>query len=1464
MSNSSGQSIPVNRFGLTEVYSPTPTKPEVDVVFVHGLNGDPHNTWTSENTKIFWPAQILPPILEDEKARVLVYGYDADVTSFTDGASRDKIHNHAEHLVAELVANRRIRKASERPIIWIAHSLGGLVVKRALIYSAEIRGIKTEHLRSIFVSTYGILFLGTPHHGSDVAQWGNRLEWICSVMLPKKVMDSQHQLIDALKTNNETLQNIDRQFIQILNRFHIYFFHEGKPTNLKGTLKFIVDETSASPTVQDVERAVIQADHSHMCKFENQSAPGFDLVVDGIQRYAEEAPARIKRNWDVENQERTTAKQAEAAELYSGNSSSSLAVSNPNLGIGNGSRATEKSELQNNENESPAVQPSKPSEPYFIVPPGFRPNTFFVGMEKEMQDLDRRLFDKRRHDGTACVLLHGQPGSGKSHLARQYVNKNRKKFAGGVFWIVSHLREEREQAYEAIFQKAVVRESPNASTKLSENGGSFIESVKAWFESRQEWLIVFDGLTVDTDADITELAKFVPDSRNSRQSNLGSKQRLLRPYAIRVPVLKQDDARKLLLKELHIKKASPEEINAANKLVRQIDCLPLAINAVSHRINDFREPLVRYTMKSFSTNPKLEGTYNQILDDLQRLGHMEAWSLINILAFFGPHVPVEMLHLGVPGLQDVQIRSTEGGGKPELNVTFGTLMRHALLERNEPDSEGSSSRDSLVEPEPIDMLKIHSVVQSFCRDSLHARNMLPEWLQHATQLLECSFLAADSKIKEKDQPARVSDYRYYLVCLVFQVSSVYILLLDVLAEKIPMMALTVTQVHCRRLHEHAMHYGSKRQSLAPISAVLEPLLDAIEAEIRALEPGSSQESINKICQVSIFDRTTSSSDSLPSIPSVNEARTPHRPSPLPLAHETLWGTDIRKPSLESPASIGSARGPRIVGDSPYRGFYDDLGYESDRETPRVASQAMRKNISERTERPPTATMEETHAEEEGWQVVPPARQSKKPRARRDLGSFRRTPARATVDRKPATGTVGRSADERMNSDSSRARKALSEVHSRSPTPPHQKLPSSLTSFWQRRPSSSMQSSRRTWANVAAGQGQHSGVQPLPSSPVQPLPSSPVPPIVPPSPTNPSVRQGNPFSSPLASEIYPDRIPNGPSLENSAHLSEGSGSLQEKPYVPAYHPSGVPYPSSTPSQPRYMNNEDLYNATQIIGPNPSRLPYTTIDDSISLSSKRRLPSDFHDSSQMPYPTASSVASSRARSPSAYPSASPMYGSYYPSHNSYIPEGYTSQPMSRNTSHQSHISVAETEPAHHPTPSTRHRRNASFSIEPPSPRDRYPNGRALRKSPRSDFAVPVGLPSSNNVSPHDLSQSLPGLGGWTMDNPHYSYTIFRSSSGPGVAIENSSGHGLGIVPFDGHLRFGEQNPISVEEARRRASEWEGRLARDRDLSRGRERRRVETGGTPYPDERIMIRYPEVNLIPTQSSPEAMRAMIGERGR
>lgn len=216
---------------------------------------------------------------------------------------------------------------------------------KALIYSSEIRGVKTDHLRSIFVSTHGILFLGTPHKGADLAKWGSRLERICDAVIPGRVLDTRRDLVDALKTNNETLQNIDRQFIQIMSKFHIFFFHEGKPTKLGSKLEFvslvavseicryiltlvqIVDEDSASPTVQDVERAGIQADHSHMCKFENENAPGFDLVVEGIQRYADQAPGIITGRWEAEKRERGMRRDADITEmsrLYPGRSRSTL------------------------------------------------------------------------------------------------------------------------------------------------------------------------------------------------------------------------------------------------------------------------------------------------------------------------------------------------------------------------------------------------------------------------------------------------------------------------------------------------------------------------------------------------------------------------------------------------------------------------------------------------------------------------------------------------------------------------------------------------------------------------------------------------------------------------------------------------------------------------------------------------------------------------------------------------------------------------------------------------------------------------------------------------------------------------------------------------------------------------------------------------------------------------------------
>lgn len=242
----------------------------------------------------------MPEFLEDSSLRILTYGYNANVTAFTDGASKDRIHHHAETLASELHANRSLRRCLERPIIFVCHSLGGLVVKRCLILCRSQESNNTRHLRSIYISTFGILFLGTPHTGSDVAKWGLLLQKICSAVFPKKFLDTSPQLIETLKSNNEVLQNINRLFNDFFSRFHVYFFHETKPLDMKGTREFIVDESSAAPDVQGAERMGIEADHSSMVKFEDDSSPGFEAVAEAIIRYSREAPPVITGRWKEE------------------------------------------------------------------------------------------------------------------------------------------------------------------------------------------------------------------------------------------------------------------------------------------------------------------------------------------------------------------------------------------------------------------------------------------------------------------------------------------------------------------------------------------------------------------------------------------------------------------------------------------------------------------------------------------------------------------------------------------------------------------------------------------------------------------------------------------------------------------------------------------------------------------------------------------------------------------------------------------------------------------------------------------------------------------------------------------------------------------------------------------------------------------------------------------------------------
>lgn len=84
------------------------------------------DTYTSaESTEVFWPAELLPHDIPN--TRIITYGYDSDVHVFLDRLSQSSISPQSRRLLDDL---GRLRQDNPgRPIIFIAHSLGGIVVK---------------------------------------------------------------------------------------------------------------------------------------------------------------------------------------------------------------------------------------------------------------------------------------------------------------------------------------------------------------------------------------------------------------------------------------------------------------------------------------------------------------------------------------------------------------------------------------------------------------------------------------------------------------------------------------------------------------------------------------------------------------------------------------------------------------------------------------------------------------------------------------------------------------------------------------------------------------------------------------------------------------------------------------------------------------------------------------------------------------------------------------------------------------------------------------------------------------------------------------------------------------------------------------------------------------------------------------------------------------------------------------
>jgi hypothetical protein len=193
------------------------------IVAVHDLNEDLRGAWTDTRTGVLWLRDLLPQ--DALVARVLTFGYDGCPSTFFADRPTDPVTTIAMNLVSYLRANRDDAKCEQRPIIFICHGLGGLVVKKALMLSKERRKYHSYHDHSIFVCTAAILFFGTPHTDIDPAVWFE----------PRRLANLSR---DRHHRHTSALQSINESFVTIASSFRQRFFWEEVETHVRSPPRF--------------------------------------------------------------------------------------------------------------------------------------------------------------------------------------------------------------------------------------------------------------------------------------------------------------------------------------------------------------------------------------------------------------------------------------------------------------------------------------------------------------------------------------------------------------------------------------------------------------------------------------------------------------------------------------------------------------------------------------------------------------------------------------------------------------------------------------------------------------------------------------------------------------------------------------------------------------------------------------------------------------------------------------------------------------------------------------------------------------------------------------------------------------------------------------------------------------------------------------------------------------------------
>ena len=188
---------------------------------VHGLEGHAADSFTAESK--LWLRDLLPNEPGFKDARISTFGYNSRL--FDRNAS-DKLLDWADYLLEGISKLRTSTNTSHAPLIFVCHSMGGLVVRKAIEH-LDRYGSDSKY-DSIELEKCAILFLSTPHEGTTEADYSSFLTGI----LRRTSGLRNDEIVKQLKSFNDSAAQAKRSWNHMKHVPPVECLTESKKTKI--------------------------------------------------------------------------------------------------------------------------------------------------------------------------------------------------------------------------------------------------------------------------------------------------------------------------------------------------------------------------------------------------------------------------------------------------------------------------------------------------------------------------------------------------------------------------------------------------------------------------------------------------------------------------------------------------------------------------------------------------------------------------------------------------------------------------------------------------------------------------------------------------------------------------------------------------------------------------------------------------------------------------------------------------------------------------------------------------------------------------------------------------------------------------------------------------------------------------------------------------------------------------------